>query len=168
MGLEVFYATEKDYPVIRKIAYETWPHTFKNILSQEQIKYMLKIMYSQASLSEQVDKKGHKFLLVKDGDDHIGYLSYELNHLGLSKTKIHKIYILPTTQGKGVGKLLMSTVIQIARERDNTMLSLNVNRDNPAIEFYKKIGFKKVGEEDIDIGNGFFMEDAVMEKKLNV
>ncbi|AOM79996.1 GNAT family N-acetyltransferase [Pedobacter steynii] len=164
--LSIYNATSKDYPIIQEIAHQTWPDTFGAILSKEQISYMLEMMYSTPALTEQTEKKGHHFLIVKDEDIPLGYASYELNYKGSSKTKIHKIYILPEAQGKGVGKLLMNTITDVARENQNNTLSLNVNRDNSAFDFYSKIGFEKVGEENIDIGDGFLMEDYIMDKKL--
>ncbi|MBC8985346.1 GNAT family N-acetyltransferase [Pedobacter sp. N36a] len=164
--LNIYTATKNDFPVIQKIANETWPATFGAILSPKQISYMLEMMYSTAALTEQVTEKGHHFLLVKDVANDLGYASYELNYKGLPKTKIHKIYLLPEAQGKGVGKLLMNTITAIAKDNQNTALSLNVNRDNSAFQFYKNVGFELVGEENIDIGDGFLMEDYIMEKKL--
>ncbi|NQX43314.1 L-amino acid N-acyltransferase YncA [Pedobacter steynii] len=164
--LHIYNATSSDFPIIQEIAYITWPDTFGAILSKEQISYMVEMMYSTAALTEQTTQKKHQYLLVKDETKHLGYASYELNYKGLSKTKIHKIYILPEAQGKGVGKLLMNTITDIARKNQDTILSLNVNRDNAAFDFYKNIGFEKVGEENIDIGDGFLMEDFIMDKKL--
>jgi ribosomal protein S18 acetylase RimI-like enzyme len=43
---------------------------------------------------------------------------------------------------------------------------VNVNRHNKALHFYEKYGFKIIREEDIDIGEGYFMNDYVMELKL--
>ena len=166
MSIHVYQATNKEYRVIQKIAHETWPVTFGKILSKEQIDYMLEMMYSIKSLSEQVEQKGHHFLMARDDQQDVGYASYELYYKGLPKTKIHKIYVTPSAQGKGVGKVLMTEIMKVARENSNAYLSLNVNRDNTSVEFYKKIGFKKIGEEDIDIGNGFLMEDAIMEKSV--
>jgi ribosomal protein S18 acetylase RimI-like enzyme len=159
-------ASEKDIPFISEIASQTWPHTFKDILSPKQIEYMLDMMYSLGSLTKQVRDKNHVFYLAKDENKFVGYVSYELNCPTAYKTKIHKIYILPSVQGKGVGKLLMNKVAEIALKNNNTILSLNVNRENKAIDFYEKYGFVKVGKEDIDIGNGFLMEDFIMEKQL--
>ncbi len=79
---------------------------------------------------------------------------------------MHKIYVLPSMQGKNVGQALISAVESIAREAGMQKLSLNVNRDNKAAGFYERNGFEKTGEEDIDIGDGFFMNDAIMTKKL--
>lgn len=166
--IEIQEATFQHYFLIQQLARQTWPDAFKKILSKEQIAYMLEMMYSIASLAEQVEKKGHTFILAKSEVDYVGFASYELNYKGLSKTKIHKIYILPAVQSKGIGKLLMLNIAERARQQKNTVLSLNVNKNNKAIQFYQKIGFQKIGEENLPIGNGFMMEDAIMEKKLNI
>ena len=165
--IEIQKATPQHYSLIQQLAQETWLHTFKEILSKEQIAYMLEMMYSIPSLTEQVEKKGHTFILAKNEVDYVGFASYELNYKGLSKTKIHKIYILPAAQGKGAGRLLMLHIAGRAQQQNNTVLSLNVNRNNKAIQFYQNIGFQKIGEENIPIGNGFMMEDAILEKNLN-
>jgi ribosomal protein S18 acetylase RimI-like enzyme len=81
-------------------------------------------------------------------------------------TKIHKRYVLPTAQGTGVGKKLIEYISTIALQNRNQILSLNVFRKNPAIEFYERIGFKKVKEINIDVGNGFTMNDYVMEMSI--
>ncbi len=46
------------------------------------------------------------------------------------------------------------------------MVELNVNRQNKAVDFYKNIGFKIIKEVDIPIGEGYFMNDYVMQKEL--
>jgi diamine N-acetyltransferase len=160
-------ATPSDFPTIEHIAYQTWPATFGDILSAEQIQYMLSWMYSQESLNEQVDQKGHVFLMaVDDTGEAIGYVSYELNYKGQPITKIHKLYLLPQTQGRGIGQLLIEEVAQRALQASNTALSLNVNRQNRAVQFYERMGFSVVDEENINIGNGYLMQDYVMQKPL--
>jgi hypothetical protein len=52
-------------------------------------------MYSTEALIQQIEKEQHVFLLAKEYEETIGYASYEINHKRLSKTKIHKIYLLP-------------------------------------------------------------------------
>lgn len=164
--IDIRLATASDFSLIQRMAHETWPDTFSNILSKEQISYMLEMMYSSASLKEQIENRSHQFLIASEGNESLGFASFELHYKGVEKTKIHKIYILPTAQHKGVGKCLVNKIIDIAKDNRDTALSLNVNRDNLAFQFYKKMGFEKVGEEDIDIGNGFLMEDFIMEKLL--
>lgn len=166
--ITITQATEHDLPTIQDIAHRTWPNTFGEILSPSQISYMLDMMYSLEALKSQIDDKKHVFLLAKDdtSQEVLGYSSYELNYKGQALTKIHKIYLLPASQGKGVGRLLIDAVAEVAKAKSNDRLGLNVNRYNKAIQFYERVGFSIVGNEDIDIGDGFLMEDFVMEKPL--
>jgi diamine N-acetyltransferase len=164
-NLVVRFAGKEDIPTIQQIAYNTWPATFGEILSEEQIQFMLNMMYGTASLEEQFTTKGHRFLLVFDNETPIGFSSFE--HLSNSgKTKLHKLYVLPQAQGKGSGKMLLNAVISEALQISHHTLSLNVNKYNPAVEFYKQLNFKIVREEVIPIGKGYVMDDFVMEKKL--
>ncbi len=79
--------------------------------------------------------------------------------------KLHKIYVLPNNQGKGYGKLLIDSVKQQLVSQNTIALDLNVNRYNPAQDFYKKLGFKIIREEDVPIGQ-YFMNDYVMRLEL--
>ena len=82
--------------------------------------------------------------------------------------KLHKIYILPIHQGRGTGKFVIDQIINDIMPNGATALQLNVNRNNTAKDFYQKIGFEILRTEDVDIGNGYFMNDYIMEKKLTV
>ncbi len=172
-------ACTDDIHIIQDIAYKTWPLAFREILDPKQIDYMLEMMYSASSLTEQISTKGHRFIISfiyiskkteKESYSHecrnTGYSSYEINVSGSLKTKIHKLYVLPKYQGRGCGREMLKEIQKIARSNNSVILSLNVNRNNRAVDFYKSFGFKIVNEEDIDIGNGFLMEDYVMEKVL--
>ncbi|WP_158857629.1 GNAT family N-acetyltransferase [Lunatibacter salilacus] len=166
--IQIHSATVGDIPVIQRIAYHTWPVTFEHILSMEQLTYMLDMMYSSVSLAQQIQQKGHAFLLAGIGEkDPMGFAAFEINYQGLSITKVHKIYILPEAQGKGLGKSLFERISKESIEKGNLRLSLNVNRNNTkAMEFYQNNGFEVVGEEDIQIGQGYLMEDYILEKDL--
>jgi ribosomal protein S18 acetylase RimI-like enzyme len=155
------------YPVINSLAHRTWPYTFRDILSPDQIAYMLEWMYSIPSLKDQIEKKGHHFILVRKEAEFVGYASYELNYKNSGNTKLHKIYVLPEMQKTGAGQALMDEVVNRTAEAGNKNLLLNVNRENPAIGFYRKNGFEIVQTEDIDIGNGFYMNDYVMRKPIS-
>lgn len=163
--IRLFEAMTQDLKTIQEIAYQTWPATYGKILSKEQLNYMLSQFYSEESLKNNV-QNGHHFLLAKEDNIALGFVSYEHNYKQEPVTRIHKIYILPQTQGKGIGKLLIDAVEDLAKENHSVALSLNVNRFNKALTFYQKIGFEIIGEEDIEIGRGYLMEDYKMEKKL--
>ncbi|TDD97480.1 GNAT family N-acetyltransferase [Flavobacterium cellulosilyticum] len=162
----IYKATVVDIETIQAIAKETWPVAYRDILSKTQLDYMLNQMYSDSVLKESIINKEHHFILAKENDICLGFASFEHHYLNKETTRIHKLYILPSIQGRGVGKLLVDAVVNFAQEKKSTSLSLNVNRYNKAVIFYKKNGFEIIAEEDIEIGNGFLMEDYKMEKKI--
>jgi ribosomal protein S18 acetylase RimI-like enzyme len=107
--------------------------------------------------------KGHVFYLAQDEkENYVGFLSYEINSAP-RKTKIHKIYVLPETQGTGLGRQFFELVKEKSIENNQKSIFLNVNKQNHAIHFYTKLGFTKVKDEVIDIGEGYVMDDYVME-----
>jgi GNAT superfamily N-acetyltransferase len=144
-----------------------WYPTYKDILSEEQITYMLERMYATETLLGQMEQEGHVFLLLSDGAQPLGFAAYQCDHKEPGTSKLHKIYLLPETQGRGLGKLLLNAVSERVKAAGQQRLLLNVNRYNKAVDFYKKYGFSVIGEEDIDIGNGYFMNDFLMELKLS-
>lgn len=166
--IEIIQASPDQLSIVQKIAHQTWPVTFSNILTPDQIQFMLNWMYDLKALEEQVNENGHVFLLAKEQDEFFGFAAYEIHCQDQAKTKIHKIYILPGTQGKGIGKKLISHIKDIAFMNGDKFLYLNVNRFNEnAISFYKHTGFYEAYREVINIGNGFIMDDIVMEMKLD-
>jgi len=161
--IEIRPAGLSEIPAIQLIARETWPETFREILSPEQIEYMLGWMYASDVLADQMQHKGHHFILAFCDGFPVGFCGYEPHFAGTPITRIHKIYLLPRMQGKGVGIALMKYVRSQALQVGDRTLNLNVNRFNKAVGFYQKIGFSIVREENIDIGRGYLMEDYVME-----
>ena len=152
------------FQIIRNIAEETWPIAYGEILSNAQLEYMFDMMYSTDSLLEQAAKKNLQFILAKEGNHYLGFASYESDLQETNKTKIHKIYILPEMQRKGIGKKLIDFIALEAQGQKNIGIFLNVNKYNKALHFYMKLGFSNVKEEVIDIGHGYVMDDYVMEK----
>jgi len=155
-----------DIKLIQNIVHITWPITYGEILSKEQLDYMLGLFYSDEALTDQYNKKEQLFYMIYEDDINLGFIGIEHNYNGEILTKIHKIYLLPETQGKGIGKKVIDEIGKLASDNNSTALILNVNRFNTALGFYKKIGFEVVDEVNIDIGKGYLMEDYVMEKGL--
>lgn len=156
-------ASVDDIPLIRELTFQVWPQTYAAILSPQQLAYMLDMMYSEASLEKQM-KEGARFIFVYDNEDPVGFASFQEIQPGIYK--MHKIYILPTQQGKGTGRFVIGHILNEIRQRGAASLQLQVNRYNKAKDFYEKLGFAVISEADFDIGNGYFMNDYIMEKKI--
>ncbi|MXV49900.1 GNAT family N-acetyltransferase [Pedobacter sp. HMF7647] len=154
-------ATVNDLPTIHKLAHEIWWPTYSEVISAEQISFMLENMYSEEALLQQMNE-GMQFLLVNDEDGPIAFAGHCAEE---SAYKLHKIYLLPRAQGKGLGKKIIDHVADIARANYFQCLELNVNRNNPAFEFYKKLGFEVYQTVDIPYYE-FVLNDYVMRKAL--
>ena len=155
--IEIKAASTNDLPLIKQLAYTIWSVAYKEILSKEQLAYMLEKMHSIEALTKLINDD-HQFIIPYENDVAKGYACYKI-HPG--KARIEKIYVLPDQQKKGIGKLMMDHIIEIVNPHVN-IIELNVNRQNNAVDFYKKIGFEIVKEADIPIGEGYFMNDYVM------
>ncbi len=158
-------ASPLEIEVIRSLIQRIWKPTYSEILSDEQMDYMLEMMYSADTLQQQMEA-GHVFLILNDEECPVGFAGYECDYKEAGSCKLHKIYLLPETQGKGMGKMLLNAVVEKAKEAGQRRLLLNVNRYNKALAFYRNYGFAIIAEEDIDIGNGYFMNDYIMEFSL--
>ena len=69
-----------DWVKIQKMAYETWPNTFGQVLPKAQINYMLQLIYNEESLKKQILENGHNFILAEKENQSFGFTSYEINY----------------------------------------------------------------------------------------
>ncbi len=162
-SLTIQKASITDSDLIRSLSLQVWPQTYSDLITPEQISYMLEIMYSKESLQKQM-AEGHRFIILYDNDVPTGFASY--SEIEEHIFKLHKLYILPAHHGGGKGKFVLNHIQNDILTKGAKTLQLNVNRNNIAKTFYEKLGFKVIRTEDIDIGNGYFMNDYIMEKKL--
>jgi diamine N-acetyltransferase len=151
-----------DIPIIHELAEKIWRKHYPDIISNEQIDYMLLKMYSQNSLKEQFEE-GHQFMMILMDDKPLGYLSF--SNKGGGNYFLHKFYIDTGQHRKGLGKLLFD--FSFSKIPDIKTIRLTVNRKNyTAINYYFKNGFNIEEVKDFDIGNGFMMNDFVMVKSI--
>ena len=160
-------ACAESIPVIQELARVTWAISYASMIEPDQVDYMLDLFYSTHSLEKQM-QNGHLFIIASEDDIPLGFASYspKTDIIG-GVYRLHKLYIDPRLQGKGVGKTLLDHVLKTIQVSCATILELNVNRANKAIGFYQRLGFLIIREEDIDIGNGYFMNDFVMQKIIH-
>ena len=161
--LSVRKATVDDAALIRELASRVWAHTYIDILSPEQLDYMFDLMYSIASLQNQMGPQQHQFFIASRNGTPCGYVSVEQE--GEQLFHLQKIYIVPEAQGTGTGRFLMQTafdhVKRLCPDRSCTV-ELNVNRENKARQFYEHMGYQVVRSGDFPIGNGYYMNDYIM------
>ena len=128
---------------------------------------MFEMMYSIESLTAQMCDKHHHFIIVSQDDVPCAYISIE--PLGNHRYNFQKIYARREVHGNGVGRYLIERGLEYirAQEQNNpATVELFVNRRNPAVDFYRHMGFSIISTRDFDIGNGFYMNDYIMERQV--
>lgn len=159
--LSIKNARPADIPLIRDLAMQIWPQTYTPIIGEQQVAYMLELFYSPKELRRQMKEPGHQFIICYNDGQPVAFAAY--SQIVPQMFKLHKLYILPGEQGKGIGKFMLGHIISDIKSKNAVAFIVNVNRHNhTAIGFYLKAGFRKLVDEDIRIGNGYFMNDHVL------
>ena len=191
IGIHISKASGEDIMCIHNMAQVVFRHTYREILSPEQMEYMMDWMYSPANLQKQLDEGHVYYIAYRDGKP-CGYVSVQPEGIaddGRLLFHLQKIYVLPSEQGHGLGRALFDRAVAHVREvvlarevvhvREvaggctegcvegcGARIELNVNRSNPSIGFYHHLGLRILRQGDFHIGNGFYMNDYIMGLEL--
>jgi len=161
--MKLIIATEEDIPLIQDLARRSWENAYADILSKEQMHYMLSEMYSETEIKNHLQNPDyHYYLILDDENSSEGFIGYEHNYEEKT-TKLHRIYLVPESKGKGLGKEALQFLNTKVFENNNNRIILNVNKHNAARKFYESQGYRVYDEGVFDIGNGFVMDDFMME-----
>ena len=156
-----------DLQTIQDMAQVVFRQTYKDIISPDQMDYMMEMMYSIPNLEKQLEE-GHKYYIALLEDKACGYVSVQqegTDSAGIEIFHLHKIYVMPDMQGRGIGLQLFNTAVSHVSSAVSgrpARIELNVNKHNKAVKFYKHLGMRILLEEDFPIGNGFYKTDYIM------
>ena len=163
---QIVRAEEEHLPAISDLAGVIWRACYPGIITHAQIDYMLARMYSLDVLRDEIRSQGIRYdQLLVDGKP-AGFASYgPTSEAGVMK--LHKLYVLPEMQGRGLGSSLLQHVEREVRAGAGRRLILSVNKRNTkAITAYQRNSFVIAESVVTDIGGGFVMDDYVMAKEL--
>lgn len=155
-----------DCELIHEMASQTWENTYGTILSSEQLAYMFDMMYSIKNLHHQMCELHHQFFIIYADGQPGGYLSIET--LNDDLYEFQKVYSLPQLHGTGIGRYIIEQGVAYLKSihQEPFAVELHVNRYNPAVNFYKHMGFYQSDQGDFPIGNGYFMNDYIMRMEV--
>jgi len=139
------------------LAKTIWHECYKELLSYDQIEYMTNLFLSISAIKKNI-QDGYIYQGLFDNDKLVGFTASinEDNRIFLSK-----LYILKEYRGLGYSNKLIENVLKI---HSNRTIYLTVNKYNKSFEIYKHLGFKIIDSVCSDIGNGYVMDDYIMEK----
>jgi GNAT superfamily N-acetyltransferase len=187
--VKIISAAETDFPAIAELAAVIWRACYPGIISHAQIDYMLARMYALDTMREEIQSQGIRYKLLFVGGKPAGFASYgpteetagfdpiSSSTVGTPRCgvrtapravptfKLHKLYLLPELQGRGLGSRLLQHCEQEVRAAGARRLILSVNKRNAkAIAVYQRNGFVIAESVVTDIGGGFVMDDYIMAK----
>ena len=155
---------EEQIKILADVANTVWHDAFKEILTLEQIEYMIDKFQSFNALTEAINKNNYEYYFIKEGNNVLGYTGLKPEE---EKLFLSKLYILKEFRGKQVASKTFEFIENLAKGRNLKSVWLTVNKNNNhAIEVYKHKGFAVIRKQVADIGNGFVMDDYVFEKML--
>lgn len=130
---------------------------YDHILGTEQNDYMLEKFQSVNAIYDQL-KNGYNYYFVKVDNKNVGFLAFYPRD---NSMYISKFYLEYRARNKGYSRQMLNFVMEKAKDSGLNSIELNVNKQNPSIAIYEKLGFKRLRAEKIDIGAGYFMDDYV-------
>jgi N-acetylglutamate synthase-like GNAT family acetyltransferase len=150
-------ATEADIPQIRSLAEKIWWEHYPDIISDDQIAYMLELMYADAALRRQMTEEGQEFWLPEENGQAMGFLA--MTPKGEGEYFMNKFYL--DSRERGLGTIVFE--LMLAQYPDLKTLRLRVNRRNfKSVNFYFKVGFRIEFCIDTPFGEGYVMDDFQM------
>ena len=161
--MKIRKALLSDIPIIKAIAEKAWRPTYDHILTEQQTIYMLDLMYNSLTLENQI-KNNIVFFMVDLEQETVGYFALET--INDQIVKLHKLYLDPMQKQKGLGRKIIQYIKEWTLENQRERIILNVNKNNSAVHFYQKMGFTIIEEMILDIGEGYVMDDYVMQLNL--
>lgn len=116
--------------------------------------------YSKDAIMRDCNTK--QVVLVKDQSTGMYTSTFQMFINEENNLYVRKIATSPNVEGKGIGRKNMQYMEVYAKEHGCTKICLDVYKKSPrAVNFYKKFGFKIVGETKARIFSEFIMEKSV-------
>lgn len=163
-GLRIMPVTNMELVYsVYAVADAIWHQHYTPILGEDQVDYMVEKFLSPDALVEQINS-GYEYFLFSYDYTFAGFAGI-LEEEG--KLFLSKLYVDEEFRGKGIGKYMFGKIIEICKMRKLNKIWLTCNRHNTnTLAIYKHLGFQTVREEVTDIGNGYVMDDFVLEYEI--
>ena len=149
---------------IEALARDIWYEYYVPLIGKAQVDYMVPKFQSVAAMQGQI-REGYEYFMMERAGLLLGYMAVQPQPAE-QRLFISKLYLAREARGSGTGRLAMEFIEELARNRGLRLLWLTVNKRNPAVQTYERLGFRIESPLVMDIGNGFVMDDFRMEKAL--
>lgn len=150
------------------LADEIWHEYWPAIIGPEQTDYMVEQFQSLGAIRRDMAENAYEYWILRAEDDGraVGYTGGHVEP-ETNRFFVSKIYLRAEERGRGFASATVRFYEGLCRERGLAGMYLTVNKHNGlAIRAYRAKGFQTIDAVETDIGNGFVMDDYIMEKLL--
>jgi len=149
---------------VARMAHQVWNEHYVPLIGQPQVDYMVAKFQSPETIQSQIES-GYEYFRIQQAGTDIGYAAIR-HDAADARLFISKLYVLAAHRKSGAGRYTLSLLERMALERGATHLWLTVNKANPSVQAYERLGFRIVDAMVVDIGGGYVMDDYKMEKEV--
>jgi diamine N-acetyltransferase len=150
---------------VARMAHEVWNEYYVPIIGRAQVDYMVAKFQTAEAMQSQLDS-GYEYFQIQQGGALIGYAAIR-HDAADARLFISKLYVLAAHRKSGAGRKCLELIEHMAQDRGATHLWLTVNKGNPSVRAYERLGFRIVESMVMDIGGGYVMDDYRMEKPVS-
>lgn len=151
--LTIVAAGPRELTHVVMLAHRIWPVAYDNILTPEQIRSMLLTIYHPDNLVEEIEE-GHQFYVAYLDHLPVGYASAYRDETVIW---LKKLYVDPSMHKKRIGARLMHAAVTPFLPADEIRLLVN-QKNTPAQDFYARMGFSRIGETPVRMGDFDFVD----------
>lgn len=165
--------SEVDQQQLALIAGEIWRGYWPALIGEAQTEYMVEMFQSFEAIKHHMAQEDYEYwlLVATEGDEApkksiVGFTGGR-SEVDTNRFFISKVYLYPEARGHGYARRVMEFYEDLCFVRGHDAMYLTVNKGNDlGIRAYKGTGFQIVEAVVTDIGEGFVMDDYVMEKRF--
>ena len=160
--------SSEDRARLAALADEIWHEYWPALIGEAQTDYMVDQFQSLEAIERDMRESAYEYWLLRADEDGrtVGYTGGHVEP-ETNRFFISKIYLRAEERGHGFASQTIRFYEELARARQLDALYLTVNKRNDlAIRAYVGKGFETIDSVETDIGDGFIMDDYIMEKRV--
>ncbi len=168
----IVQCTVNDTDTLLRLSYRTFYEAFEAQNTAENMKAYSDSAFTAEKIRKELSHPDSRFYFIYSAETLAGYLKVNINSaqsepMGPDALEVERIYVLQEYHKQGLGKALLNYAHDIARQLNKNKIWLGVWKKNEnAIGFYKKQGFKKSGSHSFFMGDDE-QTDIIAEKILS-
>lgn len=160
--------TTDDRQRLAALADEIWHEYWPALIGDAQTDYMVENFQSLEAIERDMREHAYEYWLMRAEDDGriAGYTGGRVEP-ETNRFFISKIYLRAEERGHGFASQTIRFYEDLCRARGLAALYLTVNKHNDlGVRAYRGKGFETIDSVETDIGQGFIMDDFIMEKRI--